>query len=344
MTMPNKTQIVEKATELWRTDRVRANDPSFNLTPEASELREGGYLCAAQSELMRDESKAESAEWKNYNENLESSSDFEVDLEEAMRTTCFIAGSRGVGKSDVVMRIAERMQNEGIIVIVFDPSMDWLKRSNIEKYITVTPYSDLPIPETSTIFDVSRLTPNEMQQCVEEFCKKLFEFQVGNSAKRFYLVLEEAQIYFPLNSLRSLKTQNSMRLLTVGRNFNVSMCAVSQFPALIDKEMIKHSGQIWIGYASEPNSLKYWRGIIGKRAEKLRELQNGQFVYYCRNKITTIEIEPYESAIQKTQIATLDIAIHPISAMSHSDASEIMRILMFLGLFVVIVSIIGNLR
>jgi len=343
MTTPNKSQIVEKATELWRTERARANDPSYDLTPEIEELREGGYLSSAQGALMHSLER-EHSEWVHNGSELENFDDFQFDVAESMQTTAFVSGSRGVGKSDICMRIAEELQSRGIIVIVFDPSMDWLKRSNIEKYITVTPYSDLPIPETSTIFDVSRLTPNQAQESVENFCGKLFEFQVGNSAKRFYLVLEEAQIYFPLNSLRSRKTQNSVRLLTVGRNFNISICAVSQFPSLIDKELIKNASQIWIGCTSELNALKYWKGILGKHVEKLKDLLNGQFVYYCRNKITTIEIEPYESTVQKTQIATLDISIHPISAVSHSDASEIMRILMFLGLFVVIVSIIGNLR
>jgi hypothetical protein len=340
MMMPNRKEIVAKAIEIYYSDMAKSGIQNFN-TPEDAELLESGYIASAKSELLHN-LNTRNAEWFIDSESAETS-EFQFDAKEAMQTTAFVSGSRGVGKSDVCMRIAERLQNGGIIVIAFDPSMDWLKRSNIARYVTVAPYSDLPIPETSTIFDISRLTPNQAQECVEEFCKKLFEFQVGNSTKRFYLVLEEAQIYFPLNSLRSRKTQNSMRLLTVGRNFNVSMCAVSQFPALIDKEMIKHSGQIWIGYASEPNSLKYWRGIIGKHAEKLRELQNGQFVYYCRNKINTIEIEVYESNVLKQQITTPEIIVHPITT-THSDAAEIMRVLAFLGLFVVVMLIIGNMR
>ena len=341
MMMPNKKEIIAKATEIYYSDMAKSGIQNFN-TPEDAELLESGYIASAKSELLHS-LKTRNAEWFEESENVETLA-FRFDEKEAMQTTAYVCGSRGVGKSDICMRIAEQLQSRGIIVIVFDPSTDWLKRSNIERYVAVTPYSDLPIPETSTIFDVSRLTPNEMQQCVEEFCKKLFEFQVGNSAKRFYLVLEEAQIYFPLNSLRSRKTQNSVRLLTVGRNFNISICAVSQFPSLIDKELIKNASQIWIGCTSELNALKYWKGILGKHVEKLKDLLNGQFVYYCRNKITTIEIEPYESTVQKTQIATLDISIHPISAVSHSDAAEVMRVLTFLGLFVVVMLIIGNMR
>jgi hypothetical protein len=80
------------------------------------------------------------------------------------------------------------------------------------------------------------------------------------------------------------------------------MCAISQFPALVSKELIKHSGQLWIGCCAEPNTIAYWKGILGKKAEDLKTLQNGQFVYYCRNKIGLTEIEPYESEVCKTQI------------------------------------------
>jgi len=277
-------------------------DPAFDINPELSELSESGYLSSARSSLMHN-LETKNGEWIHSGSELENFVDFQFDNAEAMQTTSFISGSRGVGKSDVCMRIAEQLQNEGIIIIAFDPSCDWLKRSNIEKYITVKSYSDLPIPETSTIFDISRLTPNEAQRRVEQFCKKLFEFQLDNSAKRFYLIFEESQIYFPLSALSSKNTQNIMRLLTVGRNFGVSMCAISQFPALISKELVKHSGQLFLGYASEPNTIRYWSGIIGKHTEKLRDLQNGEFIYYCRNKIDKIQIEPFENNILKTRIS-----------------------------------------
>jgi len=269
-----------------------------------SELREDGYLSVAKSELMRDNCKAENEKWNEYNENLESS-EFHFNAKEGMNTTTFISGSRGVGKSDVAMRIVDELKNDGVVCIVFDPSRDWVQRSSVSQYFTVKPYSDLPIPESNTVIDISQLTPMQQQGIVELFCKNLFEFQLDKSTKKFYIVLEEAQLFFPLNSLRSLKTQNSMRILTVGRNFSVSLCAISQFPALIDKELVKHAGQIFIGYTSETNTMQYWKGILGKKAEDLKTLQNGEFVYYCRNKINKIQIEPYDNNTFKTEIPQL---------------------------------------
>jgi len=296
--LPKKEEIYEKAVQMWHEDQYRQGfQPTTN--PEPSELAENGFIQTARSTLMTDQYRSQT-EGKDYVENF---TDFRFDTKEGMATTTFINGSRGIGKSDIAMCIAQELHNEGITVIVFDPSCDWVKRSSIEQYFTVKPYSDLPIPETSTIFDISRLTPNGAQRCVEGFSKKLFEFQIDNSAKRFYyIIFEEAQIYFPLSALSSKNTQNTMRLLTVGRNFGVSMCAISQFPALVSKELIKHSQQVWIGCCAEPNTVRYWSGIIGKSAEKLKDLQNGEFVYYCRNKISLTEIAPYESEVCKTQI------------------------------------------
>ena len=67
ITTPRKNEIIEKATELWRQDRIRANDPSFDIIPELCELEEEGYISAAQSELMR----SEGYDWKIHLEQQE---------------------------------------------------------------------------------------------------------------------------------------------------------------------------------------------------------------------------------------------------------------------------------
>jgi hypothetical protein len=319
---PTKEEVYAESLRLWKNDLYKHGyDQLGQNNPTEQELKESGVWSAAISQLMRDNPKAESAEWKSYNENLENSDDLKFDIKEGMATTTFISGSRGIGKTDLCMKIADQLMKEDILVVVFDPSMDWLKKSSIEQYFTVKPCSELLVPETSTIFDISRLTPNQAQRSVEQFCKKLFEFQLDNSAKRFYLVFEEAQIFFSLNSLRSLKTQNAMRILTTGRNFNVSLCAISQFAATIDKELVKHAGQIFLGYASELNTLAYWKGILGKKAEDLKKLQNGQFVYFNRNKISLTEIKPYESDVCKTQIQIPEV--HPTEPITRPRASDI---------------------
>lgn len=296
MTTPKRDAILQKARALYVEDCYKRGCPELaDVNPEDSELAESGFVAVAKTELMTN-TETKNEQWLNAE-----TSEFEFDAKEGMATTTFIGGSRGTGKSDIAMMICDKLENEGVICIVFDSSTDWIKRSGVRQYLKADPLLDLPIPEGSVIVDMSTLTPLVQQGCVERFCKQLFEFQLY-STKRFYLVLEEAQLFFPLNSLRSLKTQNTMRILTVGRNFNVSVCAISQFPAVIDAELRKHAGQLFIGYSAEPNTIKYWRGMIGEHAEKLKELQNGQFVYFNRNKISLTEIESYDSAVPKRQI------------------------------------------
>jgi hypothetical protein len=317
---------------MWRLDQIKHGCGQLaELTPEVSELTESGYISSAKSELMRNP-ETKYAEWENYSE----IDGFKFDLKEAMQTTTFISGSRGTGKSDIAMYAVDRIKNEGIVCVVFDSSLDWLKRSSINRYLTVQPYSVLEVPNESTIFDISLLSPLEQQRTIEDFCGKLFRSQV-NSDRRFYLVCEESQLYFPLNSIRAKRYQNSARILTVGRNVNVSMCAVSQFPALADKELVKNAQQIYIGCTSEFNTLRYWQGILGKKAEELKNLENGEFLYYCRNAISKIQIEPYENTTPKTEIPTTEPKpIEPIPIRTTHDyavtKSAIMSLLLIMAI------------
>jgi len=339
MTTPTRTEIEQYARAQWHQDRVRRGDPSFNIEPEIEELREGGFLSAAQSALMRNP-ESKNAEWLDSSKDVETLA-FQFDTKEGMATTTFISGSRGVGKSDVAMKISDQLMKEGVLVIVFDCSGDWVKRSGIRRYLKVDPLSDLAIPDQNVIVDTSMLTPMQQQNCAERFCKKLFEHQL-HSTRPYYLMFEEAQIFFPLNSLRSLRTQNTMRILTTGRNFNVSLCAISQFAATIDKELVKHAGQIFLGYASELNTIAYWKGILGKKAEDLKTLQNGQFIYFNRNKISLTEIEPYESEVRKTQIVIPQSA--PIEPIKQNQNTSVMPLLRLAVLLFFVVIIAGSLR
>jgi len=317
MTTPTRAELYEKAKQLWIHDQYRNGCSELAETnPEYSELLESGYIASAKSELMRDQYKAQ-IESKDFYD-LENFDNFQFDVKEAMQTTTFISGSRGIGKSDIAMYIVDQLTN--VICVVFDSSLDWIHRSSISQYITIKPYMDVQIPQQNTIIDMSMLTPNQQQTIVERFCEKLFNHQIETQCgSRFYLVFEESQIFFPLNSLRSKNAQNSMRILTVGRNINVSICAISQFPALIDKELVKNAQQIYIGTTSEKNAVQYWRGILGKNADQLKELQNGEFLYYCRNRLSKIQIEPYESQTPKTRIAIPEPI--PIEPKQHSRAA-----------------------
>lgn len=302
MGMPNKQQIVEKAIELWKNDRVRANDPSFDITPEIEELREGGYLSSSQSALMRNP-ESKNAEWLKESESAETSA-FTVDIDTLFESNGLILGSRHTGKSDVGMFVSDVCIEKGSIVVVFDPSLDWIARSSIKQYVKVEPYRTLDAPCESTIFDTSLLSPSEHARIVENFAKNLFEYQAQASNRKQYLVIfEESHTYFYQGCMRSKNLANCVRLLSVGRNVGIACVLISQFASMLDKFAIKHStSQMWCGFTREPNDLMYLKQILGSDVKELSKLSDGQFIYLTRNAIQKISIEPYTSTTPKSAI------------------------------------------
>jgi len=245
---------------------------AFDITPTEQELKENGFLSAAQSELMRDKHRSEIER-----DFIDFPEAFTVDLQELYESGGLVLGSKHTGKSDVAMMICERAMRENTIVIVFDPSLDWIERSNIKRYMK--PYRNLEkIPSESMIYDVSLLSPLEQQKIVEDFSKKLFGSQAQTRNRRQYLIVfEESHVYFPQGCMKAKRMQNSVKMLSVGRNVDIAALLISQFASMLDKFAIKHStSQAWL------------------------------------NGVSKIQIEPYESNTPKTEIAIPEPKFIPI--------------------------------
>jgi len=288
-----------KAKQLWHENRAKKGDPSYDINPELEELRESGFISLAQSELMRDKHRAEiESQYVDFPHH------FTVDLSKLYEANGLILGSRHTGKSDVAMLICDKAVKENAVVVCFDPSLDWIQRSSIAHYMKVEPYTLLDVPSENIIFDISLLSPIQQQKSVETFSKRLFENQAESSDRKQYLVIfEEAHTYFPQGCMRAKSLQNTVRLLSVGRNVDIACILISQFAAMLDKFAIKHStSQAWFGYTREPNDIKYLRQILGEETKELTKLEDGKFLYLKRNGITKIQIEPYESSVAKTEV------------------------------------------
>lgn len=343
MTTPNRNQILERARELYAQDCYRNGAPELaNTNPEKSELLESGFISVAKSELMRNVA-TKNAEWSD--KDLDAS-DLTVDIQQLFDSNALILGSRHCGKSDVAMLICDIAMRKNAIIVVFDPSQDWIARSSIKQYVKVEPFSFLDVPNESIIYDMSLCSPQDQQRIVENFTKNLFEHQAQASNRVQYLVIfEEAHTYYYQNAMRSKNAVNSVRMLSVGRNVGIACLLVSQFASMIDKFCIKHStSQMWCGFTREANDVAYLKRIMGAESEKLSKLGDGEFLYLKRDGTRKIQIEPYENFEEKQQINIPKITSQPIAASTHNDAAEIMRVLAFLGLFVVVMLIIGNMR
>jgi len=200
------------------------------------------------------------------------------------------------------------MENE-ITVLVFDPTMDWIDRSNISEYLTVktTNIFNIDIPDNSTIYDLSKLTIIQQQQFVENFCGSLYLKQSEKSKRErpwYFLIFEEAHTYFPQGSLRAKAFQETVRILTQGRNFNIRVGCITQFASLLDKNALRYMKQRYLGWTDELNDVNYIKGFIGDKAEELKTLKAGEFIYShpANNILKKIQIKPHEQTVKPQRI------------------------------------------
>jgi hypothetical protein len=294
---------------------------------EICELREEGFLAVAQSELMySDATKYELEQWQSYSE-MENFDNFTVDVEMLFQSNGLILGSRHTGKSDVAMKVSDKVMQKNAVVMIFDPSRDWIERSAIPRVMTVEPNAILDVPNESVIFDVSLLSPNKTRQIVEAFCKRLFEYQASkpkSERRQYVMFFEECHTYFYQNCMRSKNSENTVKTLSVGRNVSISCLLISQFASMIDKFAVKHAlSQSWYGFTREPNDLKYLEGILGKKAKQLTKLNDGEFLFLNRSNLKKIQIEPYESSVAKKQIVIPETKpIEPIKPLPKSQTNN----------------------
>jgi hypothetical protein len=135
--MPNKNEILAKATEMWKTDRAKAGDPSFDLNPEVEELRESGYLSSAKSELMFS-SENKNVEWKNYSGMKESIAILDVIQDIKEHLGLILVAEAGHGKSFTAFVLAkEAMRNRDMTVIILSPSTIWRRKFGAINFVKV---------------------------------------------------------------------------------------------------------------------------------------------------------------------------------------------------------------
>jgi hypothetical protein len=231
------------------------------------------------------------------------------DSTEAMRSGVYASGTTGIGKSDVLMEIADVLMKEGIIVVVFDPTQDWQNRSKIPHYAVTQTLLGF---ERNIIYDISKLTNTEQQQLVEWFCKQLMIYQASlpkEKRKRHFIIFEEAHTYFPQGCMTAKRYQNIVRMMTQGRNFKIRFACITQFASLIDKNAMRYMKQRYFGSTDEPNDFEYILRFFPKNkrdeiAEKIVRLKAGEFIYKNGDKTELVQIEPYKCDTKPQEVAS----------------------------------------
>jgi hypothetical protein len=311
MATPTRQEIEHYARELWHTQEARNGNPAFDIEPELSELRETGLLSQAMSELMTNKPSRAVEQYSDYIRAMENFADFSVDVTEAIKSGIYVSGTTGSGKSDVGMYAVDAIKEAypQTIFITFDPSQDWQTRSSIARIQTLESAYINSILEQSLIYDISMLSVRQCAEAVERFNKILMRQQAEQQAeqqakKQYFIVFEESQMYFPEGCMRSKRYENTVRMMTQGRNFKVRFMCITQFASLIDKNAMRYMKQRYFGFTDEPNDLSYIKRIIGNEAEELRELNAGELLYWHRGKVSRVNIEPFSGTTAKTEVFT----------------------------------------
>jgi len=338
--MPRKLEIEQRARELYAQDQYRSGCSELAETnPEIEELRESGYLNVAQSELMRDNHKADvESEFIDY------PNEFSVNIAEAMISGIYISGSTGTGKSDIGMYVSDQLMKEGITVITFDSSQDWILRSSIPQYQTLTTTYITTIPQTSIIFDISRLSVLDRQRLIESFSEQLYRQQASSSLRReYFLMFEESSSYFKEGFMRSKRLANTSMLLSEGRNYGVRFGLITQFSALIDKTAMRYMRQRYFGFSSEPRDVEYITMFFPKNkkqeiAETLRNLKAGEFVYMNSEGFSKIYIEPFQNKTTKTRIAISEpqLSLIPQTKQNYNNTAMLNLLVAFMWFVIIL--------
>ena len=176
MTTPTKEQIRERATELFNN----SNRHLPSISPEDSELKENGLWFEARNELMRDTARSQQL---SYVEEMANElgfelqkpsklakqikpSDFEIDVDEALRSGVFICGGKGTTKTNLAKIITDKLLRLGYVVKVFDVSKAWFK-SSIPYVAEIT--TNIRMNSNlyrSVMFDLSRLLPKDAKRFI----------------------------------------------------------------------------------------------------------------------------------------------------------------------------------
>jgi hypothetical protein len=212
--------------------------------------------------------------------------------------------------------IVKTIVDAGINVYVIDVSGTWTDCSPIRNVIVVQQGDDVDVPANrSAIIDLAQLGYTKRVDYVIAFCQALYDWHKKYGFKKApfeFIFFEEAHTYFSNGCFRSpRKFSPCIDIVTVGANFNLRFGAITQFPAMLDKALVKITQQRYFGFTTENNDLNYVKGFIGKEhtdrlnkdkspnLDSVFNLQKGQFLYQLRDKIEKIQSPKYENPTPK---------------------------------------------
>lgn len=120
-----------------------------------------------------------------------------------------------------------------------------------------TPLQELVKYKRASIISLKGVDPYVQETFVAGLLKDLFEARKKEEIPPFFLVLEEAHNFCPESSMGKLKSSNIIRTIAgEGRKFGIGLCAITQRPAKVDKNVISQCTTQILLKITNPNDLK----------------------------------------------------------------------------------------
>jgi len=232
--------------------------------------------------------------------------DFDIDINEALRSGVFVCGGKGQAKTNLAKIVAHKLLNLGYVVKVFDISQAWQK-SSVPKIVEIGSSVDMNIKlYESVVFDLSRLIPKDVKRFIAHIlaCEWNAQISVPESERKWIVyVFEESQMLVPQGHLRSVEAQYVLRLMTSGRNFKLGYVAITQRPALTDTSVFELTFQRYFARMDGQNDLKKVASYIGiEKARELQKLKLGEFFYDMANVTKWIVTEEFRSSVRPRKV------------------------------------------
>ncbi len=299
MTTPSREAIIQEAATHYMQDNW---DISTN-TPELHELKEAGYLEAAQHNLMcNPEIKAE----------IEDTSDYAskyvhphlcFDLAEMCRGNVLISGMNQTGKTRLACLLANTLQRNGFNVIVFDNSGKWRDLSDIENYTRIADMKDQFRLRQNHLIDMSMLRVKDQRTLVNDSLEFLWLSHLNAPKKSWTIViLEEAELY--CKNLRGQLAENIFRIMAVGANQGIRVIAITPCMSIIDPFFIRLCGQRYhfrLGY--EENSTRKFRRTYGGDYTRIaKQLDTGYCLYFLNGSMRIVHIPLWNKPLEGIRI------------------------------------------
>jgi len=303
LTTPNKSEILEKAKELFFNSEWK-NGNRTPINPSEQELRELGYISLAQSMLMTNIER-EHAEYLHNADTVQNMIKdkhvIPLDLSECKKSNILISGTNQQGKSLCAMGISDILMNHGFQIIAFDSCGNWKSKSSIPNIVIVKDKDTRLNAANSVVFDLSLLKLRDQKKTIESFLERLWLLKVVTRNQKWTLcIFEEFQML--AKNLRGAVTQNLLRIMSVGANWKIRCLGITPDLALIDPCFIRLCQQRFhFRLGNEPNAKRRFRSYYGLDWSRVTQnLDVGFAVYVNKDKLEVWKIPMFQPRLKVT--------------------------------------------